>query len=87
MLQFCIYIVCPGGLQGKFYKAFKFKNFVAAFAFMTRVAEVAEADAHHPDWFNVYGTVKVHLTTHEVGGISQRYFDLAQKRDALEETL
>ncbi len=69
--------------QEKLYKEYKFKNFIAAFAFMTQVAEIAEAVGHHPEWFNVYGTVQVHLTTHEAGGISQRDFDLASKMDAL----
>jgi 4a-hydroxytetrahydrobiopterin dehydratase len=67
--------------QGKLYKEYKFKDFVAAFAFMTKVAEAAEALAHHPEWFNVYNTVRVHLSTHEVGGISQRDFDLARKME------
>jgi len=69
--------------QGKLYKEYKFKDFVAAFAFMTKVAQAAEAVAHHPEWFNVYNTVKVHLSTHDVGGISEYDFDLAQKMDAL----
>jgi len=69
--------------QEKLYKAYKFKNFITAFAFMTEVAEIAEAVGHHPEWFNVYGTVLVHLTTHEAGGISQRDFDLACKMDDL----
>lgn len=69
--------------QGKLYKEYKFKDFVAAFAFMTKVAEAAEAVAHHPEWFNVYDTVQVHLSTHEVGGISERDFDLARKMDDL----
>ncbi len=67
----------------KLFKEYKFKNFVAAFDFMTRVAEVAETSAHHPEWFNVYGTVRVHLTTHEVGGISDRDFNLAERMDEL----
>ena len=67
--------------QGKLHKEYKFKDFVTAFAFMTKVAEVAEALAHHPEWFNVYNTVKVHLSTHDVGGISERDFDLAQTID------
>ncbi len=67
--------------QGKLYKEYKFKDFVAAFAFMTKVAEAAEALAHHPEWFNVYNTVRVHLSTHEVGGISQRDFDLARRME------
>ncbi|MFH1154740.1 MAG: 4a-hydroxytetrahydrobiopterin dehydratase [Pseudomonadota bacterium] len=64
-------------------KEYRFKNFRAAFAFMTKIAEIAEADRHHPEWFNVYGTVKVHLTTHEAGGISQRDISLARKMDGL----
>lgn len=67
--------------QGKLYKEYKFKDFVAAFAFMSKVAQAAEAVAHHPEWFNVYNTVKVHLSTHDVGGISERDFDLALKMD------
>ncbi|MEO8338772.1 MAG: 4a-hydroxytetrahydrobiopterin dehydratase [Nitrospirota bacterium] len=69
--------------QGKIYKEYKFKDFVAAFAFMTKVAEAAETVAHHPEWFNVYDTVRVHLSTHEVGGISERDFELARKMDGL----
>lgn len=69
--------------QGKLYKEYIFKDFVAAFAFMTKVAQAAEANAHHPEWLNVYNTVKVHLSTHDVNGISQRDFDLAQKMDDL----
>lgn len=69
--------------QGKLYKEYKFKDFVTAFAFMTKVAGVAEALAHHPEWFNVYNTVKVHLSTHDVGGISECDFALAEKMDGL----
>ena len=69
--------------QGKLYKEYKFKDFVTTFAFMTKVAQAAEAVAHHPEWFNVYNTVKVHLSTHDVGGISEHDFDLAQKMDDL----
>lgn len=69
--------------QGKLYKEYKFKDFVAAFAFMTKVAEVAEALNHHPEWFNVYDTVKISLTTHDVGGISQNDLFLARKIDEL----
>lgn len=69
--------------HGKLYKEYTFKDFVTAFAFMTKVAQAAEAIAHHPEWFNVYNTVKVHLSTHDVGGISERDFDLARKMDDL----
>lgn len=65
--------------QGKLYKEYKFKDFVAAFAFMTKVADVAEDINHHPEWFNVYDTVRISLSSHEVGGISQNDFDLARK--------
>ena len=48
---------------------FKFKDFVQAFAFMTEVAFHAEKQGHHPDWSNVYNTVKIHLSTHDAGDI------------------
>ena len=70
-------------VAGKLQREYKFKNFVRAFGFMTSVALVAERMNHHPEWFNVYGTVKVDLTTHDVGGISQLDFKLAEKMDAL----
>ncbi|MDX1735093.1 MAG: 4a-hydroxytetrahydrobiopterin dehydratase [Halioglobus sp.] len=63
--------------EGKLYRRFSFGNFVEAFAFMTRVALLAEKADHHPEWSNVYNTVEVYLTTHDAGGISQRDFDLA----------
>ena len=46
---------------------FKFSNFRKAFAFMTEVAFIAEGLNHHPEWSNVYNTVKIKLTTHDVG--------------------
>jgi len=57
----------------------RFANFSEAFAFMTRVAMVAEAMDHHPEWFNVYGTLRIQLTTHDAGGISE--LDLAFARE------
>jgi 4a-hydroxytetrahydrobiopterin dehydratase len=48
---------------------FKFKNFTQAFAFMTEVAFVAEAQQHHPNWTNVYNTVSFALNTHDAGDI------------------
>ena len=50
---------------------------------MTKVADVAEALNHHPEWFNVYDIVKISLTTHDVDGISQNDFFLARKIDEL----
>jgi 4a-hydroxytetrahydrobiopterin dehydratase len=60
-----------------------FKDFVAAFGFMTRVALLAERMNHHPEWFNVYNRVTVDLTTHDAGGISERDFALARAIDAM----
>jgi len=65
--------------EGKLYAEFEFRDFNAAFAFMTRVALVAEAMNHHPEWFNVYNRVRVHLTTHDAGGVTQLDLDLAAR--------
>ena len=64
--------------DGKLHRELKFKDFVAAFSFMTTVAIQAEKMNHHPEWFNVYSTVKIDLSTHDVGGISERDFELAK---------
>ncbi|HKK83947.1 MAG TPA: 4a-hydroxytetrahydrobiopterin dehydratase [Roseovarius sp.] len=64
-------------------KTFEFKNFVDAFGFMTRVAIWAEKWKHHPEWFNVYKTVEVTLSTHDVGGLSSLDAKLARKMDVL----
>jgi 4a-hydroxytetrahydrobiopterin dehydratase len=69
--------------NGKLHKAYKFKNFVEAFGFMTRGALEAEKMNHHPEWFNVYNRVVVDLTTHDAGGISDLDIALAKKFDAL----
>ncbi len=63
-------------------KEFTFKTFVEAFAFMTQGALVAEAMNHHPEWSNVYNRVTIHLSTHDVGGISSLDFALAAKFDS-----
>ncbi|MFT5735164.1 MAG: 4a-hydroxytetrahydrobiopterin dehydratase [Planctomycetota bacterium] len=65
----------------KLHKTYTFPDFVEAFAFMTRVAVLAEEQDHHPEWRNVYRTVEVHLTTHDAGGISERDFRLARSMD------
>jgi len=67
----------------KLEKEFRFANFVAAFAFMTQVALLAEKLDHHPEWFNVYGTVRIQLSTHEVGGISDLDFTLARSIESV----
>ena len=69
--------------DGCLHREFKFADFVEAFGFMTRVALAAEAMNHHPDWSNVYRTVTVDLSTHDVGGLSDLDFKLAAKMNAL----
>ena len=69
--------------EGKLHRELAFADFVAAFGFMARVALVAEAMGHHPEWFNVYNRVSIDLTTHDAGGISRHDFDLAARIDAL----
>jgi 4a-hydroxytetrahydrobiopterin dehydratase len=69
--------------EGKLFRAFKFANFVEAIGFMTRAAIEAEKMDHHPEWFNVYSKVNVHLTTHSADGITELDFALAKKMDEL----
>lgn len=75
----------PGwGLRdGKLHRSFRFPDFASAFGFMAASAVVAERMNHHPEWFNVYDRVEVDLVTHDVGGISELDFALAQKMNAL----
>ena len=63
--------------DGKLQKSFKFSNFIEAFGFMTRIALEAEKINHHPEWSNVYNTVTVKLSTHDVGGITDYDIKLA----------
>jgi 4a-hydroxytetrahydrobiopterin dehydratase len=72
--------------DGKLHREFVFDDFVGAFGFMARAALVAERMNHHPEWFNVYKRVRVDLTTHEAGGISQRDLELAAAMDRLAES-
>jgi 4a-hydroxytetrahydrobiopterin dehydratase len=69
--------------RGAIAKRFQFKDFNAAFGFMTRAALVAEKLDHHPEWSNVYRTVDVTLTTHDAGGLTQLDIDLAHAMDAI----
>jgi 4a-hydroxytetrahydrobiopterin dehydratase len=64
-------------------RTFRFADFVAAFAFMTKVALLAERADHHPEWSNVYNRVEIALTTHDAGGLSARDVALARAIDAL----
>ena len=63
--------------QGKLHREFRFADFNQAFGFMSRVALLAERMDHHPEWFNVWNRVEVHLTTHDAGGISSSDVELA----------
>ena len=64
------------------HKTFVFGNFIEAFGWMSQMALVAEKMNHHPEWSNVYKTVEVTLTTHDVGGVSALDVTLAGKMDA-----
>lgn len=59
-------------------RTFQFADFSEAFAFMTRVALLAECQDHHPEWSNVYNRVTIELTTHDAGGLSHRDMRLAK---------
>jgi 4a-hydroxytetrahydrobiopterin dehydratase len=59
-------------------REFKFADFSEAFAFMTRVALLAEKADHHPEWSNVYNRVAITLTTHDAGGLSARDVKMAR---------
>ena len=64
-------------------RKFTFKDFRQAFSFMTKVADVANEMEHHPEWFNVYQTVEVTLSTHDAGGLTELDIKLAEAMDRL----
>jgi len=63
-------------------RKFVFKDFNQAFGFMTRAALVAEKMDHHPEWFNVYKTVEVTLSTHDAGGLTDKDIALAKAMES-----
>lgn len=69
--------------DGKLHKQYEFEDFVQAFGFMAAAALCAERKNHHPEWFNVYRTVRVDLSTHDVGGITGWDVELAREFDAV----
>ena len=69
--------------DGKLHKEFQFKDFIAAFGFMTQLALVAESMNHHPEWFNVYNRVTIDMSTHDADGITELDFKFAEAADAL----
>ena len=64
-------------------REFRFRDFNEAWGFMARVALLAEQQNHHPEWFNVWSTVRIELSTHDAGGLSQNDIRLAKAIDAL----
>ena len=70
--------------DGYIEKTMTFSDFNQAFAFMTRVALLAEKMDHHPDWFNSYNRLRIRLISHDAGGLTQRDFKLARAVDLLE---
>jgi 4a-hydroxytetrahydrobiopterin dehydratase len=62
---------------------FTFEDFIQAWGFMSRVALLAQAQDHHPDWRNVWNKVEITLSTHDAGGLSARDVKLARAIDAL----
>jgi 4a-hydroxytetrahydrobiopterin dehydratase len=67
------------------FRSFEFADFSEAFAFMTRVALLAEKQGHHPEWFNVWNRVDVTLSTHDAGGLSANDVTLARAIDVMVE--
>src|SRR5437016_4191603 len=68
-------------------RKFVFKDFSEAFGFMARAALVAEKLDHHPEWFNVYKTVEVTLSTHDAGGLTELDIKLAEAMNKLADKL
>lgn len=69
--------------EGKLRRELRFRDFSEAFAFITRVALVAERLNHHPEWSNVWNRVTIALTTHDCGGLSSLDVELARRIDGL----
>ncbi|MGZ3837934.1 MAG: 4a-hydroxytetrahydrobiopterin dehydratase [Flavisolibacter sp.] len=70
--------------ENSLYRKFEFRDFSEAFAFMTRVALIAEKMNHHPRWTNVWNTVEVWLSTHDAGDIvTEKDRKLADRINAL----
>lgn len=70
-------------VHGTLHRSFELADFSEAFAFMTRVALLAEKAGHHPDWSNSWNTVDISLVSHSAGGLTAADFDLATLIDAL----
>ena len=68
---------------GKLTRTYEFPDFIAAWGFMSSAALVIQQLDHHPEWFNVYGRVRVELVTHDAGGITARDVELASRLETL----
>lgn len=69
-------------VDGKLHRELQFDDFQQAFGFMARMALYAEAQQHHPEWFNVWNKVVIDLTTHDVGGLSDKDVAFAEAVNA-----
>lgn len=69
--------------EDKIKKQFQFKDFSEAIAFIVRIGILAEKQNHHPELHNVYNKVTIALTTHDVGGLTDKDFFLARSIDAI----
>lgn len=72
-----------GYFENAIHTSFEFDNFKDAFSVMTRIAFEAERLQHHPDWSNVYNSLKISLSTHDAGGVTEKDFELAKIIDAI----
>ena len=70
-------------VEGKLSREFVFKNFSEAFAFMTRVAMIAEKLDHHPDWSNSWNKVSIAVVSHDAGGLTDQCFEFATRVNKL----
>ena len=71
-------------VDGQLERSWSFSNFVQAWGFMSRVALIAQAMDHHPNWSNAYGSVTIRLSTHDLGGLSNLDVTLAETIDRLD---
>lgn len=69
--------------ENAIHTSIEFKDFKEAFSAMTRIAFEAEAQAHHPEWTNVYNQLEISLSTHDSGGVTQKDIDMAHQIEKL----
>jgi len=72
--------------ESRINKLFTFKNFNEAFDAMCSIADVAEEIGHHPDWYNLYNKLNIKLSSHDVGGLTMKDFELAQRIEEIIKT-